>query len=70
MQISALIANLQLSQGNPMPEEKSTPAQEDPAIRAKRLVELIRVRMKEQAAQREGSEALLHWLRADRSSSV
>jgi hypothetical protein len=53
-----------------MPEEKSTPAQEDPAIRAKRLVELIRVRMKEQAAQREGSEALLHWLRADRSSSV
>jgi hypothetical protein len=48
-----------------MPVEKNTPAQEDPATRAKRLVDLIRVRLKEQATQRESSEALLHWLRAD-----
>jgi hypothetical protein len=53
-----------------MPDEKSLSAQEDPATRAKRLADLIRVRLKEQAAQREGSEAFLHWLRADSNSSV
>lgn len=53
-----------------MPEEKSAPAQEDPATRAQRLVDLIRVRLKEQATQREGSEAFLHWLREDGKSSA
>ena len=53
-----------------MPEEKSTPVQEDPATRSQRLAGLIRVRLKEQAAQRTGPEALLHWLRADGPSGV
>jgi hypothetical protein len=53
-----------------MPEEKSTPNQEDPATKVKRLAELIRVRLQEQPAQRTGAEALLHWLRGDRPSRV
>jgi len=53
-----------------MPEEKKPPAQEDPAARAQRLAGLIRVRLKEVVAQREGSEALRHWLRADGPSGV
>jgi hypothetical protein len=52
-----------------MPEEKRAPVQEDPAARAQRLAGLIRVRLKEVAAQREGSEALLHWLRTDNQSN-
>ena len=53
-----------------MPEEKSALVREDATIKAQRLAGLIRVRLKEQAAQREGSEALLHWLRTDGPSSV
>ncbi len=53
-----------------MDDQQSTPAQEDAAARAKRLADLIRVRLKEQAAQREGSEAFLHWLRGDSNSSL
>lgn len=53
-----------------MPEEKSAPVQEDPATRAQRLAALIRVRLKEAAAQREGSEVLRHWLRAEGDRSA
>jgi hypothetical protein len=53
-----------------MPEEKNKPVQEDPATRSKRLADLIHVRLKEQATQREGSEAFLHWLHEDGKSSV
>jgi hypothetical protein len=41
------------------------PKQKDSAIRAKRLAEHMRFRLKESMAQRGGSEAFLHWLRSD-----
>ncbi|MGD0802152.1 MAG: hypothetical protein ABR906_12620 [Terracidiphilus sp.] len=41
------------------------PVQEDAAARAKRLAELVRVRLKEQSAQSGSAQALLYWLHAD-----
>jgi hypothetical protein len=39
--------------------------EEDSAVKAKRLAEKLRFRMKEAMAQRGGSEAFLYWLRSD-----
>jgi hypothetical protein len=44
---------------------KSAPKTGDSAEKAKQLAERLRFRLKEATAQREGSEAFLHWLRSD-----
>jgi hypothetical protein len=44
---------------------REAPKQEDSAIRAKRLAELVRVRLKEKLAQSAGAEPFLYWLRLD-----
>jgi hypothetical protein len=46
------------------------PIQEDSAARAKRLTELVRVRLKESTAQNAGPQALLYWLHADGAKSA
>jgi hypothetical protein len=46
------------------------PIQEDSAARAKRLTELVRVRLRESIAQSAGSQALLYWLRSDGAKSA
>ncbi|MGA2349221.1 MAG: hypothetical protein ABSF70_02210 [Terracidiphilus sp.] len=48
-----------------MQEENKTPKEEDAAARAKRLIALVRVRLKEQTTQRAGAEAFHYWLRQD-----
>jgi hypothetical protein len=49
----------------PLKEEKTTPVEENAATRAKRLIELVHVRVKEESMQRAVSQALLYWLRLE-----
>jgi hypothetical protein len=51
---------------NTQPKQANTPIEEDAAARAMRLSELLRVRLKNELAQRGSAEAMLHWLRFDR----
>jgi hypothetical protein len=44
--------------------------QEDAAARAKRLSELVRVRLKEQLTQEGSAEALRYWLSAENGKSA
>ena len=50
------------------PEQGSI--QEDSAARAKRLTELVRVRLKESMTQSAGPAALLYWLHSDGAKSA
>jgi len=42
----------------------------DSAVKAKKLAEQMRFRLKEAMAQRGGSEAFLHWLRTGNEKSA
>jgi hypothetical protein len=44
---------------------KTTPPKQDSEARMKWMAEQMRFRLKEAFAQRGGSDAFLHWLRAD-----
>jgi hypothetical protein len=46
-------------------EEKTTLQEAESAAKLKKLAEEMRFRIKESMAQRNGSEAFLHWLRSD-----
>jgi hypothetical protein len=48
----------------------AAPQGEDSAARGKRLAELLRMRLKEAMMQRDGSQALLYWLRSDGGESA
>jgi hypothetical protein len=49
----------------PVQEATHSPVEEDAATRAKRLIQLVCVRAKEESMQRIVSQALLYWLRQD-----
>jgi hypothetical protein len=48
-----------------MISEKTAPPVKDSEARMKWIAEQMRFRLKEALAQRGGSDAFLHWLRAD-----
>ena len=49
----------------PLISEKKLPQEQDSAARLKKQAEEMRFRIREAMAQRDGSEAFLHWLRSD-----
>lgn len=53
-----------------METHKNVSQQEDSAVKAKRLAEKIRFRMKEAMAQRGGNDAFLQWLQTDAKKTV
>lgn len=57
------LENTTLEQTTEVAED--APKQPKPSARAKRSAEQLRFRLREAMAQRGGSEAFLHWLRAD-----
>lgn len=48
-----------------MDNKKNVVKEEDSATRMQRLAEEMRFRIREAMAQRNGSEAFLHWLETD-----
>lgn len=48
-----------------MVTEKKAAKEEDSAAQVQKLAEEMRFRIREAMAQRNGSEAFLHWLRSD-----
>jgi hypothetical protein len=44
---------------------KGAPKEQDSSAKAKQLAEKLKFRLKEAMAQRDGSEAFVHWLRSD-----
>jgi hypothetical protein len=49
----------------PVDNKKNVVKEEDSATRMQRLAEEMRFRIREAMAQRNGSEAFLHWLETD-----
>jgi hypothetical protein len=47
-----------------------TPQEKDSAVKAKRLAEELRFRLKEAMAQRGGSEAFVNWLRSGEAKNA
>jgi hypothetical protein len=45
--------------------DKRAPRNEDSAVRARRLAEQLRFKLREAMAQRGRPDAFLHWLRSD-----
>ena len=68
------VGEITLEEDHVVPEQAGqageVPKVEDSAVRGKRLAELLRVRLKEAMMQRDGSQALLYWLRSDGGESA
>jgi len=55
---------------NPVVNVKKAETEENSAARMQRLAEEMRFRIREAMAQRNGSEAFLHWLRSDEAKKA